>query len=53
MYQKSHAGESRNGEDNHYHSESKPDMYGSQKKAIKQNVADLIYRSQNGDPDRE
>ncbi len=28
-------------------------MYSSQKKAIKQNVADLLYRSQNGDPERE
>ena len=46
MYQKSHAAESRNGEESgHYQSEQKGDMYSSKKKAIKQNVADLIYRS--------
>ena len=46
MYQKNHAGESRNGEESgHHHTEQKGDMYSSQKKAIKQNVADLLYRS--------
>lgn len=45
MYQKNHTGESRNGEDHNHNSEQKPDMYGSYKKQIKQNVADLIYRS--------